>query len=56
MKADQLPWLVAEAGVPCPVEPEGEGIGAWLDLMETVEALCADLPPPEPRRWPDCRL
>lgn len=56
MKTDQRPLMVAEAGVPYPVEPEGDGIAAWLDLMETVEALCADLLPPEPRRRWDCRL
>lgn len=56
MKTERPPWLVAEAGLPYSVQPEQEGIDAWLDLMETVEALCIDALPPEPRRWLDCRL
>jgi hypothetical protein len=52
----QTPLLVAEAGLPYSVRPQGDPIDAWLDLMETVEALCPQLPMPEMRVGTDFRL
>ncbi|WP_162457075.1 hypothetical protein [Pseudoxanthomonas kalamensis] len=54
--SDRGPLLVAEAGPPYRAVPEGDAIAAWLDLMETVEALCPTAPMPEPTIYRDCRL
>ena len=35
----RTPLLVAKAGLPYSVRPQCDSIEAWLDLMETVEAL-----------------
>lgn len=50
------PLLVAEAGMPYTIMPEGDGIAAWLDLMEVVEALCPSPPAKKPLILRDCRL
>ena len=52
----QTPLLVAEAGLPYSVRPQGDPIDAWLDLMETVEALFPQFPMPEMRVGTDFRL
>lgn len=56
MKTEQNRLLVAEAGLPYLAHLEGDAIDAWLDLMETVEALCPTMPPPELKLWRDYRL
>lgn len=54
--SDREPLLVAEGGVPYTAIPDGDPIAAWLDLMETIEALCPEMPPPESKIWHDYRL
>lgn len=55
-RTKRVPLLVAEAGMPYTAPPQGDAIEAWLDLMETVEALCPRWPTPEPRIGQDYRL
>lgn len=50
------PLLAAEAGRPYEIVPEVDGIAAWLDLMDVVEALCPSPPAKEPLILRDCRL
>ena len=52
----RTPLLVANAGLPYSVRPQGDSIEAWLDLMETLEALCPQLPMQKMRVGTDFRL
>lgn len=54
MTADRQ--LVAGTGVAHVAQPETDGIDAWLDLIETLEAICPELPRPHARRGRDFRL
>jgi hypothetical protein len=40
--------LVADGGLPSTLPPSADPIADFLDLMETVEALCPEWPAPEP--------
>ena len=55
-RAFDVPPLTVVAGwdsvLPVPQDP----IGAWLDLMDVVEALCPQWPEPTPARAREFRL
>lgn len=53
---DVDPPLAANVGVPYRALPEGDPLVAWLDLMETMEALCPVWPLHEHRPGRDYRL
>ena len=53
---ERPPLLVAEAGVPYLPPSQDDAIQAWLDLMETVEALCPHWPLPQPAVHAEYRL
>ena len=42
--------LVAEGGLQNTLQRSADPIADWIDLMETVEALCPKWPEPEPPR------
>lgn len=42
--------LIAEGGLQNTMPRSSDPIADWIDLMETVEALCPEWPAPEPPR------
>lgn len=43
--SDKFP-LLAEGGMPCRIVLRGDPLEAFFDLMEVVEMLCPQWPPP----------